>query len=129
MALAQSRSAQSRSAVGRISTTAIYAVGTGVAAVATFICLMAALWIYSRPYVGSAGAALIVAAAIVALWGLLFLFTRNAPLEQDPVESLLNGIPDSLLKEAQDLFEQNKGSVLLAALVAGLMAGGARGRR
>ena len=123
IALADDGLAQSNTAVGRVSTAAIYAVGTGVAAVALLGSLMATLWLYVQPHVGSAGGALIVAAAIAALWLGLFAFTRRSEAErQAPPFAGREGVV-ALIAETRKLFAENTGTVLLAALIAGVVAG------
>src|SRR5581483_7430027 len=95
---------RSGSASGRVSTTAIYAVGTGVAAIAVLGCVMAALWIFVRPRVGPAGGALVVAAAIMLLWLVLLCATRRPAPHRDPTLAAPHETLVALVSQAQQLF-------------------------
>jgi len=124
MALAESRDSVPRGgAVGRMSLTAIYAVGSGVAAVAGLGCIMAAVWVYARPIVGAGGGALIVAACVGALWLVLFLMTHNASTQPPTSSPLADLDTQTFMKEVWRAFEKNKGHTLLAAAIAGLIVG------
>ena len=92
----------------------------GVLGVAGAGCALAALWLAAIPYLGSAGAALVVAAVLFAgagmlLGGLALARKRRAPPPPDPLAPLLS--------EARLLMQDHAGTTLLAALVAGFTAG------
>lgn len=97
--------------------------------VVAFFCLigslgfaLAALWIYLAPEVGAVAAPLIVAGILLLLCLVLvgaMRFARKsarAPHQADEASALL-------LAEVTKLLKEHKGSVLAAALLAGLVAG------
>jgi hypothetical protein len=90
-------------------------------AVAALACGLAALWICVLPHVGAAGAAAIVAGVLLALCLALLALVRYG-LKPRPTPPVGAGVP-LLLAEAARLVRDNKGPTLLAALVAGFVAG------
>ena len=116
---------ESKAAISQWSSAASFAIGSVVAAIATVVCLMAALWNFARSYTDASGAWLVVAGAGVILWLVLFLVTRRYPVMHHAVGA---ETPRTHLKDVRDIFDNNKGAVLLAALVAGLVAGAANDR-
>lgn len=93
------------------------------AAMAALACLLTALWIYALPYVGEVGAPAIVAAALLILCFALLLAIRYAPKARRPRPASLEAAPAQLLAEAARLIKAHKVPVIIAALVAGLIAG------
>ena len=90
-------------------------------------CVTAAIWIFAVPYLGEAGAALI-AAAYLLLAGLivmgiaaLVLKNRAKPVAANPVQQ----IPLIM----NQFFSEQKGTLLMAALVAGVMAAESQRKR
>ncbi len=89
---------------------------------AVFGCAAAGLWMFTLPYVGPAGAPLVVAAALsILILGLAVaarLILRHGRPGSDAVPA--PQLPQLLLSEAAHLFNENKGAALLAAVVAGM---------
>jgi hypothetical protein len=90
-------------------------------------CATAALWIYLIPRVGEAGAALSVAAVFLVSSGILLLVARNmfTPDAEDAAPGVagLADMGEELFEELRAGFGNNKSAVVMAALVAGLLAG------
>ena len=97
---------------------------TGLAVVlmlAALGCLVTALWMFVLPSLGPVGAPLVVAATLsaatlvlaVAVW----LIIRHGRRKQGAATE-----PQLLLSGATRLFNEHKGAVLLAAIVAGMAA-------
>jgi hypothetical protein len=126
LAMIDSRGARNTTAaVANWTTAAGFAVGTVVTGTVVFGCLMAALWIAAEEKTGSAIAWLIVGAAVALSWSVAYIFTRkrsSAPAVAAPDGSALLAV----VRDAQDLFDRNKGAVMLAALLAGLVTGGVK---
>jgi len=125
MILSQPRPGET--AAGRMTTGALCTAFAAVALFAGIACMIAALWIYLIPEVGPVSAALIVGAVLLFLSGILFLVARSifTPDQSAPPQP---AIGEELMELLRDGIEDNKGAALMAALVAGLMAGGL-GRR
>lgn len=88
-------------------------------------CLMAALWITALPYVGPAGAPVVVAMALALVGGAaIAVLQRNAPLPAPPPvpAPALNDVAQ-LLDLATLMTRTDKVPMLLAALLAGAVAG------
>jgi len=114
-AVSLARQATARTAC--VLAAAAAAAGCAIAAVA---CVLAALWIYALPHVGAIGAPLIVAGVLLAMClGVLMLMRYRLKRRPTPPAAT----PALLLAEATRLFKENKGPVLMAALLAGLAAG------
>ncbi len=88
-------------------------------------CLLAALWIYLIPIVGSAEAALIVGAVLLVSSGILMLIAHRqfTPAEYDPKAPRESALGEDLMEDLRETFEDNKLLTLMAALVAGLVLG------
>ena len=91
----------------------------GFAAIA---CALVALWLGILPQVGPVGAPLVVAGVLLFMCVVLFAVVRYElkPRPQPAAPS----VPAVLIADATRLINENKGSVLLAALLAGLAVGG-----
>jgi len=88
-------------------------------------CLLTALWLFLLPRVGEVGAPLVIAGLLVvkALVILAWLrFGQARAAQPSPAEIS----PSVLLAEVDRLFKAHKGSAVAAALLVGLMAGGAK---
>lgn len=96
---------------------ALAAAAFGLAALG---CALAGLWIALPPYVGAAGAPLVVAAALSALCLVALALARDRRKSAPPPPAM----PSELLASSLETFKSNKGAGLLAALLAGLVAGG-----
>ena len=104
---------------------AFAAVATAVAAIcgmATVACALTALWIYALPHVGAVGAPLIVAGALFVMSLTVYTLIRHA-MRRRPAQPPTGVTIELLRAEATSLFREHKGAVLVAALVAGLLAG------
>ena len=130
LALALSEGAAVRhagQATARMACVALVVLAASSFALAGVACALAALWIYTVPHVGPAGAPLIVAGVLLAI-SLAILAVlrygfkpRQAPRPAVVTPDILR--PEILLVEATRLLKQHKLPVLLAALLAGLAAG------
>jgi hypothetical protein len=122
IARARDSVARGRAAAGRYSIGAIFGALAVVAAMAAVGLGLLALWFLLVPRVGPAGAALILAGVLAVLclillalaWSILRRDQRKPAAAQDPGVSLL---------AVTQLFHEQKGGMLLAALIAGLGAG------
>ena len=91
-------------------------------------CAITALWVFVLPEVGPVGAPLIAAAALLLLCVPLFVIARSLLRRRSP-RLPATAVPDValpalLMTQASRLLEENKGAALLAALLAGVTAGG-----
>lgn len=101
-----------------IAATTMAAICCGFAAMT---CALVALWLYVLPKVGPTGAPLVVGGVLVVMCLVLVALVRY---ELRPRPSPPAGVTSTvLIAEATRLLKENKGPVLLAALVAGLVAG------
>jgi hypothetical protein len=94
----------------------------GVAAMSSAGCGLAALWFIVLPHAGPAGAALILAGVLALLFLVLLALTwilvrRNRRLSGFEANAAASALA------ARQLFTAHKGTMLLAALVAGMNAG------
>ena len=105
----------------RFAMTTLWAGATAVLAVAAVGCGLAALWTWELPILGAAGASLVVSGILVVAALGAFMVTRRLHLPVKP-PAACNPTNALLLAEAGRLFKQHKGSVLMAALLAGLAA-------
>ena len=100
------------------------AIFAGLLALAAIGCVTTAIWIFAVPYLGAAGAALI-AAAYLLLAGLgvigIAAWAASKPVAANPATQtplIMN-----------QLFVEQKGTLLMAALVAGMMAAESQRKR
>ena len=114
-------------ATSRIAAAAACASLAAVSAIAAGGCAVAALWLFAIPYVGAAGAPLVAAGGLLVFCVVLMAVARGIVRYNRRAPSS-TAAPGLQLGEAIRLFSENKGTVLLAALVAGLVAGNS-GRR
>jgi hypothetical protein len=121
-AIVQLGASRAAAAARRISVMALGGAFAVVAAMGTIGCLVAALWIFALPSFGQGGAALVAAGALFLLSLVLFaLVLRFGRGRQRPRPSGHGSqIPAA---DIARLLRENKGAVLLAAVVAGLAAG------
>ena len=109
---------QATAKVASIAVTTVAAACCGCAAIA---CALAALWLYVLPLVGPTGAPLVVAGVLLVMCLALTVVLRHELRPRPPPPP---GIaPSVLLAEATRLLNENKAAVLMAALLAGLVAG------
>ncbi len=114
--------ASDREARRRLVQGAGVGLAVAICAVAIIACCLTSLWIYSLPRVGPVTAPLIVAGVLVVLC-LALLGTlrglRRAPRVANPIDVL----PALVLVETRRVMAAHGGTMLLAALLAGLVAG------
>ena len=121
--------AYGRPAVGvrAISVRTIVAAVCSVLAVwlglAGFSCFAAALWIFTQPPLGTLGATLVTASALLAVCVALAATAYAAIRPRSTTNSAQapQASPDELIAQGLQLFKEHKGTVLLTALVAGMM--------
>jgi len=112
---------QSRWTTARVAYTAVACVAAGGCTVAALACGIAALWIYTLPFAGTVGAPAIAAGVLLTPCLTLLALSRYG-LKRRPVPSVDANV-SLLLGEATRLVLDHKSSVLIAALLAGLIAG------
>jgi hypothetical protein len=127
IASARNGAARGRAAAGRYSIAAISGALGVIAAMAAVGLGLLALWFLLLPRVGPAGTALILAGVLAALCLILLALAWSA-LRQDPRKPAAAPAPDVPLLAASQIFNEQKGGLLLAALIAGFGVG-ARPRR
>ena len=120
MMLAEMRVAQR---VSRFSGAAKWMLLAGLCGIASVVALIAALWLFLIPRIGSDAAALAMGVLLAALSGLFALIARATlhPNRGDSIAQDDDGLPD--LKDLKDLFVKHKGTVILSAVLAGLAMG------
>ena len=109
-------------AIARTACAAVAAMMAGCCAVAAVACSLAALWIFAVPYVGPSGAPLVVACALLVMSFGLLLVARYG-LKPRPVPVSSEAPSTVLLLEATQMLKDHKVSVLISAVLAGLVAG------
>jgi hypothetical protein len=109
-------------ATGRMTAAALCASLAAVSVIAAGGCAAAALWLYAIPHVGAAGAPLVAAGGLLVFCVVLMVVARGILHYRRRASSSMPA-PGLPLEEALRLFSENKGTMLLAALVAGLVAG------
>jgi hypothetical protein len=126
-AAASGKTGSSGRTTGRMTAAALCASLAAVSVIAAGGCAAAALWLYAIPHVGAAGAPLVAAGGLLVFCVVLMIVAREILRYRRRASSSVraSGLP---LEEALRLFSENKGAILLAALVAGLAAGNS-GRR
>jgi len=107
---------------GRMTAVALCASLAAVSAIAAGGCAAVALWLFAIPYVGPVAAPLVAAGGLLVSCFVLMIVARGI-LHYRPRASSSTLAPGLLLGDAQRLFNENRGTMLLAALVAGLSAG------
>lgn len=122
VALARNGMARGRAAAGRYSFAAVFGLLGVIAAMAAIGLGLIALWYLLLPRMGPAGTALILA-GVLALLSCILLALASSVLRQKPREPAAVPDPDVSLQVATQLFKEQKGSLLLAALIAGFSAG------
>jgi hypothetical protein len=90
--------------------------------IGAFGCALAALWIYAIPHVGAVGGPLIVAAGLVAIGLGLFALSRRSRGTRHPLPAM-NIDYAAVAAELSDMVREHKAPTLIAAFLAGVMAG------
>lgn len=112
------RGGQTTAEVARLAATTVAAACCGVAALT---CGLVALWLYMLPLVGPTGAPLVVGGVLLVLCLVLLAVVRYGVRPRPPPPAAIT--PTALLAEATRVLNENKGTLLTAALLAGLVAG------
>jgi hypothetical protein len=113
------RAGSARAATSRIAVVALCAGLAGVLVVAALSCAAAALWIYVLPSLGPVGAPLAVASVLSTLM-LILALAAWLVLRRNRARPGAAMAPQLLLSQAVRLFNEHKGAVLVAAIVAGM---------
>jgi hypothetical protein len=113
---------------GRMTAAALCASLGAVSAIAAGGCAAVALWLFAIPYVGAAGAPLVAAGGLLVFCVVLMIVARGI-LHYHRRAPSSAAAPGLRLEDVLRLFSENKGTVLLAALVAGLAAGNSGQKR
>jgi len=107
---------------GRMTAAVLCASLAAVSAIAAGGCAAVALWLSAIPYVGPVGAPLVAAGGLLVFCVVLMIAAQAILHYRRRAPSSLPA-PGLRLEEALSLFRESKGTILLAALVAGLVAG------
>jgi hypothetical protein len=126
VALARASMARDKPTIRRMAIAALAGVLAGVLALASVACGLAALWIVVLPHLGPAWAILALA-GILAVLCLALLALAFTLVRRDRRQPQIKVDAEASLLAVTRLFGEHKGAMLLAALVAGLNAGGASG--
>jgi hypothetical protein len=112
----------------RMTAAAVCASLAAVSVIAAGGCAAAALWLFAIPHVGAAGAPLVAAGGLLVFCVVLMAVARGVLRYRRRAPSS-TAAPELPLGEVLRFFSENKGAVLLAALVAGLAAGNSGRKR
>lgn len=112
-----------RQSTAKMACVAIIVVSAAVSAIAAAGCALAALWIFVLPHVGPIGAPVVVAGVLLAFCLAMLALIFYGPKRRRASPALVDAAPTLLLAEATRLLKEHKGTVLIAALLAGLLAG------
>ena len=93
-----------------------------IGAVATTVCLLAALWLYEEPTLGDLGAYLVVAAVLAAATLIAAVILHHKSSQPPPPPPSPPGL-GALTGGLRTVMRSNKFLVLLGALAIGLAAG------
>jgi hypothetical protein len=115
------RAGNARTAAIRVTAIALCAGLAAMLMLAALGCAAAALWIFILPSLGTVGAPLVVAATLSAMTLILATAAWFIIRHRRRGPSAATA-PQSLLSEAARLFDEHKGLMLLAAVVAGMAA-------
>jgi len=115
------RAGSARAATIRMSAAALCAGLAAMLVLAAFGCAATALWIAVLPALGPVGAPLVVAAGL-SIVTLIVAMLGWQIVRHGRQRSSVAVAPEFLLSEATRFFSEHKGTVLLAALVAGMAA-------
>jgi hypothetical protein len=107
---------------GRMTAAALCASLAALSAIAAGGCAVVALWLWAIPHVGPVGAPLVAAGGLLVICAVLMIVAGGILHRRRRVAGAMpaSGLR---LEEVLRLFSENKGTVLLAVLVAGLVAG------
>jgi hypothetical protein len=128
VALARAAMARDNPTAARVSVAALAGVLAGVAAMASVGCSLAALWFIAAPHLGPAWTALVLG-GVLAVLCLALLALAFAMVRRDRRPPRIEADAEATAVAAARLFKEHKGTMLMAALVAGLSVGSNGGQR
>ncbi len=102
----------------RVAHATIAAGAVALCLVGALACALTALWIYLLPHIGPVGAPLIVSSVLLLIAAGVLMRKPRPPAPRAPEIA-----PEALLREASRLLKAYKVEALIAALLAGLVAG------
>ncbi len=110
-----------RSTVGQVARTVGAFAAAGLCGFAAAICLLAALWVFIEPYVGPAGAPLIVAGILmIAAFAIIAGERSHRVAATAPTAPAMP--PNLSLDDILRLVREHKSATLMGAVVAGALA-------
>ena len=115
-----------RATITRLLVVAVCATLAAVMMLGALGCLAAALWIYTLPCLGPVGAPLVVAAAFLIVTLILVAVACRIRRPGRRKAAAAPGAAASLAPEIARILKDHKGTVLLAAALAGMAAAGGR---
>ncbi len=125
--LAEKRLARhGRRAIGKIAVAAVGLGFAGLCILGAFVCGLWALFVYVRPIVGPVGAPLIVAATLLLFAALSLVLLRISTRRRRFIPTDHSLANRTLSEEVHTLFKDQKTTLLLSALMAGVVAGSSR---
>ena len=111
----------------RVAYGTVFAMAAAGCAIAAIACGLTAVWIYAVPRVGPAGAPLIVAGILILVCIGVLLVMRyvlgRPTVTQRPAVAVGAMTPAVLHGEARRILKQYKGTAVVAAVLAGVVAG------
>ena len=110
-----------RQTATHVARIAVFTLAAACCGFSAFACALVALWLYVVPQVGPAGAPLVVAGVLLVMCLVLLAVVQFGLKPRPPPAS--GFAASELITEATRLLNEHKGTVLLAALLAGLVAG------
>jgi hypothetical protein len=102
---------------------------SGLALFGAFACAGVGIWLLAAPQIGSAGASFVVAGALLAVGLLLVITARHVLRHKQTSSPNVEDTNSQLLREATELFKTHKETMLLAALIAGIVVETAQRRK
>ena len=111
-----------RGIAGRAVAASLCAALAAIFAAAAIACSIAGVWIFALPYVGPAGAPLVVTGLLLVICLVLSAASWRvwSPKQEPPRPAM---VPQLSIADAAVLFKNHKGAMLVAALLAGLIVG------
>jgi protein-S-isoprenylcysteine O-methyltransferase Ste14 len=93
----------------------------GLALFAALVCAGVGVWLFAASQIGSVGASVVVAGTLLVV-GLILMITAWYVVRRKPAQPPTQAATSSkLLQEATELFKTHKQTMLLAALIAGIV--------
>jgi hypothetical protein len=115
-----------REAAGKAAIAGAMASIATLSAMAAIGCALWALWVYALPHAGPVGAPLVVCAALVAICIAAVAAAKHSLRPGGRAVRIQPVSAASLNHDVSALFKDQKGAILLSALLAGIVAGSSR---